>query len=104
MTSQDKFLNGATINDSDGICIRLEKIIISDPDFYAAWGVDGYGCNLLIINHRMQLLLENGTFQAVLETVDETKMCRLIKSHMPITNRQPDGPEDYLSKVMIERK
>ena len=71
MTYQDKFLNGATINDSDGFCIRLEKIIISDQDFYAAWGVHGYGCNLLIINHRMQLLLENGTFQAVLETVDE---------------------------------
>ena len=38
MTTQDKFLNGARINDSDGVIIRLEKAVIDDPDFYAAWG------------------------------------------------------------------
>ena len=103
MTTQDKFLNGATINDSDGIIIRLERVIINDPDFYAAWRVDQYQCNLLIINHRMKLLIENGTFQAILETIYEINMCKLIKSHMPVTNRQPDGPEDYLSKMMIGR-
>ena len=50
MTTQDKFLNGARINDSDGVIIRLEKAVIDDPDFYAAWGVDQYESNLLIIN------------------------------------------------------
>ena len=40
----------------------------------------------------MQLLLENGTFQGILETVDEINMYKLLKSHMHVTNRQPDGP------------
>ena len=107
MTSQHKFLNGATINDSDDIGIRLEEIIISDPDFYAAWGVDGYGCNLLIINHRMQLLLENsryhhqkdlvggrctltkvGLFKAVISSNDVYCLGVLERSHMmPIIMR-----------------
>ena len=51
----------------------------------------------------MQLLLENGTFQGILETVDEINMYKLLKSHMPVTNRQPDGLEDYLAKMMIGR-
>ena len=51
----------------------------------------------------MQLLLENGTFQGILETVDEINMYKLLKSHMHVTNGQPDGPEDYLAKMMIGR-
>ena len=51
----------------------------------------------------MQILMENGTFQAILEMVDEVNMCKLIKSHMPITNRNPNGPEEFLSKMMIGR-
>ena len=49
ITMQDKFLNGGRINDCDGVIIRLENATIDDPDFYAAWGLDQYDSNLLIM-------------------------------------------------------
>ena len=80
MTTQDKFLNGARINDSDGVIIRLEKAVIDDPDFYATWG----WINMKAI---------------CLSLIIECSYC----SKMPVTNRQPDDPEDYLAKMMIGR-
>ena len=94
---QDKFLNGARAHDYDVVIIHLEKSIIDNSDYYAAWAVDQNNNNPVVLNHRMMLLMENGTFSGVWQNMDEINSVKLLKSHMPVMNRS-DGPEVFLAK------
>ena len=100
LSTQEGFLGGAIVYDLDGIAIRMEKVLVKHQDFYAGIALDQYGSSLLVLNHNMKLISENGTFSGVLLSHDETNMVRILKSHLPIMGRS-GGSESYLAKAMV---
>ena len=76
------------------------KVLVKDQDFYAGIALDQYGSSLLVLNHNMKLISENGTFSGTLLSTDEINMVKILKSHPPIMGRS-GGPETHLAKAMV---
>ena len=99
-TTQQGFLSGGVVYDLDGIAIKMEKVLIKNPDFYAGVALDMYGSSLLVLNNNMKLISENGTFSGTLLCNDEINQVKILKSHLPIMEKS-GGPINHLAKAMV---